>query len=252
LTKILAHKITPYIPWLTVYAVAAGTLYLWGYWSKFHVNILEYIGLLELATAAAFPLLSASVGVVVGIILGQFFRMENMPAGGGKESTFGRFLNRQAKLLLFIYLAIVLVGFSLVGTADARAFVVPLALSPLIIFSISQRDFLSDVIGDPNTRTIVISILTLILCSAFGQGRNRAADIVSGRSYFAIESESLVHLSSKYVGQAGEFKYLGHAGDYVFALEPNSSLLIIRAETIPSLVLLYRTTTRPWPPWSND
>lgn len=54
--KSLAHRLVPYVPWITVYAVTAGALCLWGYRSKFRINILEYIGLLDLATAAALPL----------------------------------------------------------------------------------------------------------------------------------------------------------------------------------------------------
>lgn len=244
-----APRIGRYVPWLTAYAVTAGTLYLWGYWSKFNVNILEYIGFLDLATAAAFPLVSAMIGIVGGVILGQLFSSKGMPPGGGRESSIGRVLNRHARLLLVAYLAVVLVVFPLLGTPDARAFVVPLALAPLVSFAISQRNFLSDVIADASTRTTVIVILTIILCSAFGKGRDHAANIAAGRDYLAIEGESLPGVPAKLLRLTGDFKYLGHAGDYMFALAPDSSLLILRAESVPSLVLAHRTTMRPWPPW---
>lgn len=32
-----------YIPLSSLYAVAAGTLFLWGFWSAFEINILQYI-----------------------------------------------------------------------------------------------------------------------------------------------------------------------------------------------------------------
>ncbi|HEY6644118.1 hypothetical protein [Povalibacter sp.] len=137
-------RFTPYIPWVSAYAVAAGALYLWGYWSKFHVNILEYMGLLELALAAAFPLFSAVIGLVGGVVLGQVFGGNSLSQGHGAGTKFGRTLKRYARLLLFLYLALVIVGSSLIGTPDAGAFVVPLALSPLIAFAITQTDFLSD------------------------------------------------------------------------------------------------------------
>lgn len=136
MTNTSTLKITPYVPWLSVYSITAGTLYLWGYWSKFNVNILEYIGLMDLAIAAAFPLLSAVVGIVGGMILGQIFISGSLSQGGGKETPTGKFLNRYAILLLVIYLAIVLLVFPFLFSDDVRAFVLPLALMPLISFSI--------------------------------------------------------------------------------------------------------------------
>jgi len=47
---------TPY--WSTAYVVVVAVLYLWGYWSPFNINVLEYLSLADVVKAAAYPLAS--------------------------------------------------------------------------------------------------------------------------------------------------------------------------------------------------
>lgn len=243
-------KLTTYIPWITAYGIAAGALYLWGYWSKFNVNILEYIGLLDLATAATFPLLSAIAGLVGGAVLGQLFTSKSPSPGSGAETSVGRFLVRNVKPLLFVYLMIVLVGFSFLGDPDSRALVVPLAIAPLISITLaSQTKYLSDVITDPNIRTTAISILPLVICAAFGYGRLAAARIADGTEYLSVDRQALLDLPARYLRQPGDFKYLGRTKDFNFILGPDATLVLLKADSASSLVLSYHTTMRPWPAW---
>lgn len=241
-------ELAPYISLLSTYSIAVGALYLWGYWSKFELNILEYVGLLQIVTAAAFPLLSALVGIVGGMIIGTIFTSHHLSPGGGKESTAGQFLNRHSNLLLGAYLIVVLVVAPFFLSSDDRALLVPLLLSPLIAFAIAKSDVLSSIILNLPTRASVIGILTLIFCSAFGYGRNRAVDVVEGRDYFTIDSGSLANLPAKYPCRNVAFKLLGHVGEHLFILLPDASLMIIRADTVPDYVLTHHSTKRFWPP----
>jgi hypothetical protein len=59
------ERVATYLYFSSVYAVTVGVLYLWGYWSTFGVNILEYLSLADIVKTAAYPV--ASVFAIMGL-----------------------------------------------------------------------------------------------------------------------------------------------------------------------------------------
>jgi hypothetical protein len=51
------------------YALAVAALYLWGYWERFGLNFLEYIGFGDMLRYALIPFLISMAGVVLGLAL---------------------------------------------------------------------------------------------------------------------------------------------------------------------------------------
>jgi hypothetical protein len=47
-----------YAYWAPAYFICVATLYLWGYWAMFEVNVLEHIGVTDIIKAAAYPVAS--------------------------------------------------------------------------------------------------------------------------------------------------------------------------------------------------
>lgn len=48
-----------YVPAIAFLVAATSTLYLWGYWGSFDINILEFLGLSDILRVAAYPLASS-------------------------------------------------------------------------------------------------------------------------------------------------------------------------------------------------
>jgi hypothetical protein len=99
-------KLTPYIPWLTVCVVATAALYLFGYWSTFHVNILEYVGFQDLVTAAALPLLKVVAFTVVGCVVTQIVWPKVLRYISGVIPFLGRLVNQHWTQLLLQYVIV--------------------------------------------------------------------------------------------------------------------------------------------------
>ena len=58
---------------LTMYCVSVGVLHLWGFWSKFKINILEYISVADVIRSTAYLIASVFVFLVIGAGLGELF-----------------------------------------------------------------------------------------------------------------------------------------------------------------------------------
>jgi hypothetical protein len=229
------QRLNGYVPIASLYAVVCGTLYLWGFWSTFEINILQYIGLVDLAKAAAFPLVSAVASVTVGSLIGQLTAGRILPHGGGEGTAVGTFLRRRTRVLLGIYVALMLSV--LFVQTEGKWLVFGVMLSVIPSYVLANRGVLIDVIPDDGLRGTVVSTLCLLICAGFGFGRVRAADIVTGSEYFVVDQASIAHVAGVRGSLAGELKYLGHAGDYVFLLAPDSTIEILRADAVPVLVI---------------
>ena len=67
----------------SLYFLAVGVLYLWGYWPSFGVNVLEYAGLTDIIKTAAYPVASLFVFFAVGAVFGELLASDALPPGGG-------------------------------------------------------------------------------------------------------------------------------------------------------------------------
>lgn len=202
------ERLSRYLPFASLYAIAAGTLFLWGFWSTFDINILQYIGLVELAKSAAFPLLSAVASVAIGALVSRLTMTHSFPYGGGADTPVGRFLNKHVKWLIGGFLAFLL-AIALLGNEERKWFGVGMLASVAFSLALARRDAFSGVIADPTLRGSIIWLVSLIICAAFGYGRNKAYDIITGHEYFVVDQASIQHVTGVRISRAGELKYLG-------------------------------------------
>lgn len=244
------------LPLLTAYAVTTGCLFLWGYWSKFDINILQYVGLLDLATSAVLPLLSAVVSIAIGSFIAPALVQKHFPAGGGADTMIGRFvgaiarfLRKHSRRLLGLYLVVALVVLPLIVDPDDASFLMPAMLFPIVVHNIHFGSVLSDVIPDDTLRPTILYLLLFIASMSFGFGRYQAVEIADGRRYLRVDSASLPESAVKGHDTKKDFKYLGHAGEYFFVLTPESSVLVVRADAVSHLLLDRKSSYMKWPPW---
>ncbi len=62
------EKVSTYLYFSSLYFVTVGVLYLWGYWTTFEVNILEYLSLADIVKSTAYPIASTFIFFVIGVI----------------------------------------------------------------------------------------------------------------------------------------------------------------------------------------
>ena len=89
------------------YGVSVSALYLFGFWGVFRINVLEFIGLADLAKLSVKPLIDSLPAILLGFAIGQLFS-GSFPPGGGAGTPIGQFGRKKYGLLLFLNVVIIL------------------------------------------------------------------------------------------------------------------------------------------------
>jgi len=212
-----------YIYFLSLYFVAVGSLYLWGYWSPFGVNILEYLSLTDIAKSTAYPIVSVFISLAIGIVLGEMSSVtQKLPSGGGRNTAEGLFLRKYKRLLGVLYIAgtLALLVFGPVG----KWLVLPmLAGAPIALYA-RGRNLLAYQIPAEAPRSVCLFLLATLPFFAFGLGKTGANSILEGKIfYYVIDNDSITPSSEP----SQRIRFIGHAGDFLFFWEPKESILLI-------------------------
>jgi len=200
----------------SIYFIAIATTYLWAYWSKFSVNILEYLAVTDVLKHAAFPIASAVLSVAIGVALGSVFGTDTLPPGGGKATPVGRVLKKYKKTIFLVGMVVVLVlyifkppqYFSIGPTLAGLLLAIPLGNLPQV-----QRLF------PDNIRYAVVFFLSALPLLAFGIGDSRADAIVDGSRFHFLMDPALEPSAS--------LRYIGHAGEEYFFYEPRAKAVVL-------------------------
>jgi hypothetical protein len=211
---------------LTLYLITVGILYLWGYWSSFNVNILEYLSLTDVIRWTAYPIATAFGFLAIGALLGEYLVGQGFfPVGAGRNSRTGKFLGRFSVLLAILYV-VVLVALALSNAPNKWRLLSLLLATPIYLFA-KNHGLLLGLIPNDSARSVVIFLLALLPTFAYGQGRLEAEQIMDGRKFdYALSPIDQVS-SPADANPNQKMRYLGHAGDFFFFLNPASHVLVI-------------------------
>ena len=240
----VSRKSTPaYISVGSAYFLSVGVLYLWGYWSRFDINILEYLGLPDVIKLTAYPIASAFIFAIVGAVMGEFTVGEKtLLHGGGRNKLVGVFLNKHKSKVVGLYVF---------GTVSLYIFgpeskwqVLPLLAAIPIYVAAKDAGLFEELKLPVGTRSIVIYMLSILPFWAYGHGRLDASDISHGFKYKYL-AESLPGLQIEDpTKEQNRYKYLGHAGGFIFLLSPdNKTVVIVNFEKIDALRLTSQTSS---------
>ncbi len=128
----------------TLYFITVGVLYLWGYWSTFGINILQYMTLGDALKMAAYPIASGFISVAVGVVLSSLTGLARaLPPGGGRNTAVGRELNRLKGPLIIVY-SLAVLAIALYGNA-LKWIVLPLMVAPPVSVALDNRGFLASI-----------------------------------------------------------------------------------------------------------
>jgi hypothetical protein len=222
----LQKQSSAYIYFLSIYFITIGVLYLWGYWSPFDVNILEYLNLTDIVRLTAYPIASSFGFLALGMILGGSTGLgTTLPSGGGRNTPTGQILNKYKSLFVALYVLVVLV-ILLFGSGN-KWFILPFLLYPFIFPYLSARNFLVRQIPADKPREICVLLLVVAPFFAFGYGRLTAYEIIDGKKFSYVLS-AIDNVSVPLDAEPNQrVRLIGHAGDFLFFWEPKNSILMI-------------------------
>lgn len=230
---------------VSVYIVAVCTLYLWGYWSHFNLNILEFVGVTDIVRVAAYPLVSSVFVVFVGGLLGAWMPTEL--AGKTYEKKPSK---RTQDIFLWVALGLPLASFFLWELLPAEKWLfAPMFLTPFIAMWVCIKTKIGEWFGvSVNQAFYAVLLIVGVAWSSFGFGRDAAIEITAGDNF------------SYFVGNPAETddvikqkRYIGYAGGYFFMYDPQSKgVLLTKADDLKQPMLKHykkhSTTVRPLPP----
>jgi len=219
------RRAATYLYFLTPYFVSVGVLYLWGFWSSFDINILEFLSITDVVRLTAYPIISAFAAFIVGALISESTLGRSLPSGGGRNTPTGRFLRKFAPVLVCLYLLGTLILFF--SGNPMKWYVLPVILGVPLALVAKERGLLIDLIPSDSYRSAFLFVLITLIPFAYGRGRIDAADIAEGRIFnYVISSIDEIAISAN-APPIERVRYLGHTGDFFFYLNPSTSAVVI-------------------------
>jgi len=202
-----------------------GVLYLWAYWSSFRINIFEYAGLTDLVKVAIIPVGTLFFFVLIGFILGEYTYGSKLPEGGGKNTWFGKFLNKSSSFLNILYWVILV--FLIVSDMPIKWDILPFIGVAYPYLVLKKSSFLIEIKPD-STRATIILTLCILPIYAFCKGKLDSIEILTNEKYRYVES----------VGTLKHAKYLGHVAQYLFFISRDNEKVVIQKLDKSPIVLI--------------
>lgn len=211
--------------WIALpYFFAVGVLYLWGYWGSFEINIFEYADFSDLVKVAIIPVGSTFVFILLGFFFGAHSPKPVLPEGGGRDTIFGRFLNKTIWVWISGYWVILL--FLISTDYPGKWKVIPIVGMIFPFIQLKSTEFLGGIRSD-SVRSILIMSFCFLPIYSFCQGKINASEIIIGKSYKYVES----------IAGMKNVKFIGHVGQNIFLLSEDNSKLVIQKLTDKPIVL---------------
>lgn len=225
----------------TSYGFVVSMLYLFGYWSTFDINILEYIKISDVIKISIFPIIT-SVGItIIGFIVGDFvIRWGDKP--NVQKSKISKRIDKWTNFILksaFIVSNIFFIAYTLYNR-DWIVFCTLFSLiSPMVadyILVTYKAEMVKKLIPFPGYEYIILYIFLTILSLAFGYGKVRSLSILETGSCFYMNVS--IFKEKELFQDQKRLKYLGMGGDFMFFLsEDNTKTYILEHSKIPILEL---------------
>lgn len=217
--------------WLGPYAIILATLYLWGYWSSFHVNVLEHISFTEVIKIAAYPVLSAFFVLAIGMMASGLSPLPSvLDPGGGKHSKVGSFLNGHIKKIVVVYVFVIVLVYQL-GPVE-KWIILPPLFAVLIALPVKSTGLLSRELKSEDVRSLVIFAMCFLVPFSYGRGIINAHSIISGKDFLyptvnLRDSQLAVNFATN-----TQPRYVGKLNEHFFFYDPvkETTLLFATSE----------------------
>jgi hypothetical protein len=198
------------------YFISVGACYLFGYWGAFNINVLEFIGLADLAKLAVYPIVASFAFVLAGTLIADILHATHLPPGGGRDTKIGVFGRKHWRGLL----ALLIIFASLIAQfgPEPNRWLIFAGLISLLSVPLSHVEKVIEIVPNPSVRAIALYLLILLPASSFAYGRLQAFFVQRGTpQQFVDVTRSKLPLVSDaknpvaYVGLLGDIYVLREA-----------------------------------------
>lgn len=232
------HIVTIVVP----YGIAVAICYLFGYWSRFGINALEYVGIGDVFKLSVFPMLITWASILLGGLLGAL--LGGIHVRWLDSILHGLFRPRTAVWPAFVGIGLAL-GTFLFGPEPFRWLLSALFMTYAAVAA-RQSFLIQRLLGNGPIAFSVLYFGTFLLMIAIYVGREEARRITKGLG------ESVVDVARSQFGLRGNTKapvmFLGTLGNARFFYETCTGRTVI-VEPFGTLVMQARMT-RPFDePW---
>lgn len=213
------------------YGIAISLLYLFGYWSTFNINVLDYASLSDVVKIAIYPVFVSAVLVIIAPLVFGFVSGRLLEKDPGKAFIIVSHRYTRWSTLVAIVIGIILIAWQRNGTAFKYA---GICLTYAININIpTNHRFLKPLIPNEVVRRIIIFILLMVLLCSFGSGRENGEKVLGGKGVSVVstaifKAKGTEEFRSKaLLEKQDSLKYLGAAGDYFLFMTLDNSEIII-------------------------
>lgn len=217
------------------YALVVTALYLFGYWGRFGLNVLEYIGIGDIVSHALMPFLASIVSLVVVFALSTISRGQSVPPPPTGVVNTVKFVQTYWRPLAILDLFAIILVIGL-GPEPERWFLAIILMMPLTAL-LTHLEFFIDLLPNPSVRSSVIGLSVVVAALAFAQGRVQADHLLKGEGPLLVDVVgSGLQLKSD---AAHPVSYVGHIADFFVLYDSaQSQIVILNAQRVNSLTLI--------------
>ncbi len=209
-------RIASYLYFSSLYFIAVGVLYLWGYWLPFGINILEYMSLTDVLKSTAFPitliLLLLTASVALNILDRKRFEEGIKPRQKWLLWVLG---------ILWIILTLLVSWPKSMWLFGAMALIIPATKLTL------RSEWVKCQFPSAWARLafVFISIATLIGSPFYGHFKGY--EVRAARDFYFLTSDVAGVTVSENAKPTERLRFLGHAGEFAFMYDPTKEATII-------------------------
>lgn len=242
----IKERVSTYLYFSSLYFIAVGILYLWGYWASFDVNILEYLSLADILKSAAYPIASTFIFFIFGALEGHLLSSGPTPKqGGGQNTRIGKVFKKWFPLLALMYC---------IGTFTLLLFgppqkwsVLPVLIAIPVSLLIDRHGLFKSMIPESKFHFALVLLLVTLPIFSYGLGILNAATILDGVDYKYVASQIDGIPISDDADPSQRLRFLGQAGDFLFLLHPVKNTLIVMKYEQAKILQLKRVQVQKQP-----
>lgn len=204
------------------FSTLGSSLYLIGFWSKFRINVFEYISASDIILMSVYPLFGGLVLVLFGLVLGYLD-----PPPERKSITRSKIGTWLERFRLWLATTFIMLAGLVLNTELNERFTLAGALLSLWIFSMQPGRLLIDTIGGRfRNYSSIANLLAALLLVCFFIGAQNSQNILSRPNAKIV----------KIAGSDQRYRYIGKAGDFFFLLSHDGKLLhLLRKDAVNEL-----------------
>lgn len=231
----IEEKTLKYLSFLAPYSVSVCLLYLFGFWSTFGINILEFISFSDVAKLGVYPIFVGFVAAFIAwnlTLLVQRLRLHDMEEG--QRVTRNKGIRRR---MFYAAMPILLVWAALVVRLYIRSHpqfwqMLALLVGFILVSFIPVIERLKPIIPNLIVRVVVIGVVVILPPLSFGIGKSDAHMIKAGKRIKVVSTQifkeqgSDVFKNKRLLEGQEQLKFVGAAGDYLFFLTMDNATII--------------------------